>query len=277
MRIGIIGAGAMAAALGGGWASVGHEVRIGARSSEAAKTLAARISATHVDGIGAAIEWADVVLMAVPVAALADLLGAHGTALAGKIVIDCTNAFLPDEPLPDGTTAFVLGEDAVAERIAAGAPKAHVVLAFIAVVGGLFELATRATGGVTRTERALLPIRLAHSLTPIIAGYIVAHYLSFLVEKGQTTLILCADPFGLGWNLAGLADLQVSYILSEQPGLLATIKVLAVLTGHILGVAAAHDRCLRLLPPSHRLTGQLALMLLMVGFTFLGLYLLFDA
>ncbi|MFF2084912.1 hypothetical protein ACFVVM_14130 [Nocardia sp. NPDC058176] len=151
------------------------------------------------------------------------------------------------------------------------------LLGFVAVVAGLFELATRATGGVTRTERALLPIRLAHSLTPIIAGYIVAHYLSFLVEKGQTTLVLCADPFGRGWNLAGLADLEVSYVLSEHPGLLATIKVLAVLTGHILGVAAAHDRCLRLLPPSHRLTGQLALMLVMVGFTFLGLYLLFDA
>ncbi|MBF6368189.1 hypothetical protein IU469_21040 [Nocardia puris] len=151
------------------------------------------------------------------------------------------------------------------------------LLVFIAVVGGLFELATRATGGVSRADRALLPIRLAHSLTPIIAGYIVAHYLSFLVEKGQATLLLCADPFGLGWNLLGLDNLEVHYLLSQHPGVLATIKVLAVLTGHILGVAAAHDRCLRLLPPAHRLTGQLALMLVMVGFTFLGLYLLFDA
>ncbi|WP_280304115.1 NADPH-dependent F420 reductase [Nocardia neocaledoniensis] len=76
------------------------------------------------------IGWADVVLLAVPVGALSELLGEHGDALAGKVVIDCTNAFLPDQSAPDGTTAFVLSEDAVAERIAAGAPKADVVKAF---------------------------------------------------------------------------------------------------------------------------------------------------
>lgn len=137
MRIGIIGAGAMAAALGGGWAAAGHEVVIGARSAEAARELAARITATPGDtspvraaGIGAAIAGADIVLMAVPVSALTELLAEHGGALAGKVVIDCTNAFLPDEAAPEGVTAFVLSEDAVAERIAAGAPKAHVVKAF---------------------------------------------------------------------------------------------------------------------------------------------------
>ncbi|MFE3445809.1 hypothetical protein ACFXNW_22475 [Nocardia sp. NPDC059180] len=151
------------------------------------------------------------------------------------------------------------------------------LLGFIAVVGGVFILATRATGGLTHEKRSSLPIQLAHSLTPIVAGYIIAHYLTFLVEKGQATLILCADPFQRGWNIAGLADLDVQYVLSNHPSVLATIKVLAVLVGHILGVAAAHDRCLRLLPPRHRLTGQLALMLTMVGFTFTGLYLLFEA
>ncbi|MEV6386469.1 hypothetical protein [Nocardia xishanensis] len=151
------------------------------------------------------------------------------------------------------------------------------LLGFIAVVGGGFTLAARATGGLTKPERALLPRRLAHSLTPIVAGYLIAHYLSFLVEKGQATLILCADPFQRGWNILGLADFDVRYVLSTHPAVLASLKVLAVLTGHILGVAAAHDRCLRLLPPAHRLTGQLALMLTMVGFTFTGLYLLFEA
>ncbi len=157
MRIGIIGAGAMAGALGCGWAAAGHEVGIGARSRDAAQTLADQITASaasgrpvarttgqtdavdsetvattlvRAGGIGATIEWADVVLMAVPVSALAGLLDEHGTTLAGKVVIDCTNAFAPDESAPDGTTAFVLSEDAVAERIAAGAPKAHVVKAF---------------------------------------------------------------------------------------------------------------------------------------------------
>lgn len=148
---------------------------------------------------------------------------------------------------------------------------------FIAVVGMSFRVAAAATGGLTRPERRMLPTRLAYTLTPIIAGYVIAHYLSFLVEKGQATVILFADPFALGRNLFGLADREVAYVLSAHPALLGTIKVAAVVAGHILGVAAAHDRCLRLLPAAHRLTGQLALMLLMVGYTFTGLYLLFEA
>ncbi|MFI5541974.1 hypothetical protein ACIA5H_36990 [Nocardia sp. NPDC051900] len=151
------------------------------------------------------------------------------------------------------------------------------LLGFIVVVGGLFCTAARATGGLSEAERKLLPARLAYSLSPIVAGYLVAHYLTFLVEKGQATVLLFADPFGRGWNLAGLADRDVAYLLSTHPAVLGTIKVLAVVIGHILGVAAAHDRCLRLLPRAHRVTGQLALMLTMVGFTFTGLYLLFES
>ncbi|MEU2041851.1 hypothetical protein [Nocardia niwae] len=151
------------------------------------------------------------------------------------------------------------------------------LLGFIVVVGGAFRAAARATGGMSEAERRRLPARLAHSLTPIVAGYLVAHYLTFLVEKGQATVLLFADPLGRGWNLAGLADRDVAYILSTHPAALGTIKVLAVVLGHILGVAAAHDRCLRLLPRAHRVTGQLALMLTMVGFTFTGLYLLFES
>ena len=44
----------------------------------------------------------------------------------------------------------------------------------------------------------------------------------------------------------------------------------------VAGVIAAHDRALRLLPAGHQLTGQLAMMLVMVGYTFTGLYLLFG-
>ncbi|WP_328399404.1 hypothetical protein [Nocardia sp. NBC_00403] len=150
------------------------------------------------------------------------------------------------------------------------------LLTVILVVGTVFSLAARATGGLGRVERARLPGLLAHSITPIIAGYVIAHYLTFLVEKGQNTLLLFEDPWQRGWNLLGLAGHRVHYVLSNHPSVLATTKVLAVLTGHVLGVTAAHDRCLRLLPPAHRATGQLALMLTMVGFTFTGLYLLFG-
>jgi hypothetical protein len=69
---------------------------------------------------------------------------------------------------------------------------------------------------------------------------------------------------------------QVHYVLSLHPSVLATIKVACVVTGHVGGVIAAHDRALRLLPAGHQITGQLAMMLVMVGYTFTGLYLLFG-
>ena len=47
--------------------------------------------------------------------------------------------------------------------------------------------------------------------------------------------------------------------------------------GHVLGVVAAHDRAVRLLPRRHQLTGQLSLLVAMVMFTAGGLYLLFAA
>ena len=120
-----------------------------------------------------------------------------------------------------------------------------------------------------------MPGELAHSLVPIVVGYVGAHYLTYLVEKGQRTVVALADPLDRGWDVLGLGSVEVSYWLSEHPHLLAVLKVGLVLTGHVLGVVAAHDRCIRLLPRAHHLTGQLALMLVMVGYTFLGLFLLF--
>lgn len=150
------------------------------------------------------------------------------------------------------------------------------LILLISFVGLSFWLACRATGGVSKSARAELPGALAHSLVPIAVGYVLAHYFTYLVEKGQGTVILLADPLDRGWNLVGQQGWEVSYALSEHPGWVATIKVVCVLTGHVLGVVAAHDASLRLLPAGHRLTGQLALMVLMVFFTFGGLFLLFG-
>jgi len=44
----------------------------------------------------------------------------------------------------------------------------------------------------------------------------------------------------------------------------------------VLGVIAAHDRAVRLLPSRHALVGQLPMLLLMVGYTLTGLWLLFS-
>ncbi|MGB8792848.1 MAG: hypothetical protein WCD33_15205 [Mycobacterium sp.] len=151
------------------------------------------------------------------------------------------------------------------------------LLVFAAVVATTFSLAARATGGIDREQRRALPGQMAHSLIPIVVGYIFAHYLSYLVERGQQAVFALADPLGRGWNLLGLAHLHVTYLLSMHPTVLAVTKVSCVVTGHIVAVIAAHDKALRLLPTGHQLTGQLTMMLVMVSYTFTGLYLLFSA
>lgn len=146
------------------------------------------------------------------------------------------------------------------------------LLVFATAVAVTFWLAARATGGVDAQRRRELPGLMAHSLIPIVIGYVFAHYLTYLVERGQQTVLRLADPLGTGW----LGDVQPAYVLSSHPSVLATTKVCFVVGGHIAGVVAAHDRALRLLPRRHRATGQLTMMLVMVGYTFTGLYLLFG-
>ncbi|MFD6196630.1 hypothetical protein ACFWE3_07975 [Mycobacteriaceae bacterium NPDC060252] len=182
-----------------------------------------------------------------------------------------------------GSTAFdsfsaMPGWRAFVDELAGGSTVTAVTIrtvgltVFVATVATTFCLAARATGGVTRATRRTLPGLLAHSLIPIVIGYVFAHYLTYLVERGQQTLLRLADPLGRGWFSA----VDVSYVLSMHPSVLATLKVAFVLAGHIAGVMAAHDRALQVLPRRHQVTGQLAMMLVMVGYTFTGLYLLFG-
>jgi hypothetical protein len=151
------------------------------------------------------------------------------------------------------------------------------LLVFCGVVAVTFSVAAMATGASTNLPRGKLPGLLVHSVVPIVVGYMTAHYLSYFVEQGQTTLIQLSDPMVRGDNFLGTANLTVNYWLSGHPGFLATSKVLAIVAGHITGAVAAHDRALRLLPRRHQITGQLGMLLVMVAYTGTGLYLLFGA
>ena len=152
-----------------------------------------------------------------------------------------------------------------------------VLLGFVALVAATFGLAAMATAGVSWTRRRELPRHMAHSLVPIIVGYVFAHYLTFLVEYGQSVLVQLSDPLTRGDDYLGTAGLSVHYVLSTHPTALALIKVAAIITGHVLAVVAAHDRAVRLLPARHAVVGQLAMLLVMVGYTSGGLLLLFNA
>jgi hypothetical protein len=152
------------------------------------------------------------------------------------------------------------------------------LLTFVLVVAAVFALGTMLTGVGPDQPRRELPSQFAHSIVPIVIGYVMAHYLTYLLEVGEQTLVYMSDPFSTGHsNWFGSFNWQVSYFFSYHPTALATVKVLAVVTGHVLGVIAAHDRAVKLLPKQHQLTGQLPLLAAMICFTAGGLYLLFAA
>jgi len=148
---------------------------------------------------------------------------------------------------------------------------------FCAGAAAVFALGCVLTGVGPSQKRTALPDLLAHSIVPIIVGYMVAHYITYFVEIGTRTLMQASDPLSNGSDILGTADMDPFAWFSYHPVLLANIKVLAIVTGHVLAAVVAHDRAIRLLPPRHHLIGQLPLLIAMVGFTSGGLYLLFAA
>jgi len=147
---------------------------------------------------------------------------------------------------------------------------------FCSVVGITFTIASMATPARDDVPRRLLPDLFAHSVVPIVVGYMVAHYLSFFVEQTQATIVQLSDPMGTGANILGTAGYSPNLWLNAHPGFLATTKVLAVVTGHVVGIIAAHDRALVVLPERRKVTGQIAMLVLMICYTTAGLYLLFG-
>ncbi len=116
----------------------------------------------------------------------------------------------------------------------------------------------------------------APSLIPIAAGYLIAHYWSLWVWEGTNGLAKMSDPLGSGANLLGTGGLSPSAALIA-PGLVAGIQVVAIITGHVLGVVAAHERAITLFPRRAAVLGQVPLLVLMVFYTVGGLTLLFSS
>ncbi|TYB61131.1 hypothetical protein FXF51_29600 [Nonomuraea sp. PA05] len=134
------------------------------------------------------------------------------------------------------------------------------LLAAVAGVAVLYTACLFAAGVIGGAKG--LAGRFAHSLLPIAAGYLIAHYFSLLVIEGRHAIILA---LGL--------DAEVTQN-AVAPGTIATVQVLAIVLGHVAGVVAAHDRSVRLLPPARAVAGQIPLFVLMICYTTGGLTLL---
>jgi len=93
---------------------------------------------SHAEGAAAA----DLVLLAVPFTALADMLPALAESLRGKVVVDCTN------PLNADWSPLSLGpENSAGEEVARLLPHSHVVKAFNTIFADVMTLELLHRGG----------------------------------------------------------------------------------------------------------------------------------
>ena len=153
------------------------------------------------------------------------------------------------------------------------------LLAGVALVGGFYRAGiagARSVGGEIGAAR--LRRGFVHSLVPIAAVYVAAHYLTFLLFEGQAITYLASDPFGQGWDLFGSASSAIDYSLLSQNGAWYA-QVAFVVAGHVAALILAHDRALVLYPGDARLAvrSQYWMLTVMVGFTLLALWLLAQA
>jgi 8-hydroxy-5-deazaflavin:NADPH oxidoreductase len=94
LRIVIVGAGNIGGTLGTKWLQAGHRVTFGVLdvNGKSAQAIRARLAdKAVVKTIAEALPDGDVVVFAIPGAAVEGTVAAHAPALAGKLVIDATN------------------------------------------------------------------------------------------------------------------------------------------------------------------------------------------
>jgi hypothetical protein len=122
MHITIIGAGNVGQSLGSGWRRAGHDVTYALRAAGGKNAEAMIAKGFRIVSLDKAAN-ADVVVLAVPWAAVADTLRAAGP-LAGRIVVDVVNPLTPELELALGY------DDSAGETVARLVPHARVVKAF---------------------------------------------------------------------------------------------------------------------------------------------------
>jgi hypothetical protein len=95
----------------------------------------------------------------------------------------------------------------------------------------------------------------AHTLAPIAFAYALAHYFSLLLFQGQAGAYLISDPLGKGWDIFGTANATIDYTI-------------------ISGNAIWYVQVGALIGPRDATRSQYWMLVVMVGFTSLGLWLL---
>jgi hypothetical protein len=146
------------------------------------------------------------------------------------------------------------------------------LLLCVAFVGTAFRLAVAGTESIA--GRRGLSQDFIDSLIPIALVYVIAHYFSLLLYQGEVGYRLLSDPWGRGWDLFGTRGFQPNFTFLT-PHTIWYVQVAALVTGHIAGLAVAHDRAVGLFrTPRMALWTQYPMLVLMVLYTVGGLWVL---
>lgn len=148
MKIGVLGTGDVGKALGKGFLTLGHEVRMGAREAGNAKAVAwvKEMGAHASEGTFAdAARFGEIVVLATLGVANDSALAAAGPEnMAGKVVLDTTNPLDFSGGMPPKLA--VSGNDSGGERVQRALPGARVVKVFN-TVGNAFMFRPEFPGG----------------------------------------------------------------------------------------------------------------------------------
>jgi hypothetical protein len=145
------------------------------------------------------------------------------------------------------------------------------LLAYVAAAGLSGRLA-----GIRLPLRQLVTLFIL-PLVPIACGYHFAHYLPVFLVDVQHAIRVASDPMAWGWNLLGTRDLSVVTSFLSDPMRVYAIwhsQVAIIVAAHVAGVIIAHALALRLVDPARAAVSQLPMLVLMIGYTMLGLWLL---
>jgi hypothetical protein len=155
-------------------------------------------------------------------------------------------------------------------------------LGFLGLFAGLVLAYVAAAWLQARLARVRLPLArlvalFALPLVPIACGYHFAHYLPVFLVDVQHALRAASDPFARGWDLLGTRDLHVVTSFLSDPARVYAIwhsQVVIIVAAHVAGVVIAHALALRLAGRAPATVSQLPMLVLMIGYTTLGLWLL---
>jgi len=137
-KLSILGAGKIGRAVTRHWVRAGHDVVLGARSPQALADFVAELGPrARAASLADAAREGEVVLLAVPAAAVDELLEQVRPLLAGKVVLDATN---PLAVTDEGRIVSPLGDVPAGVAMAEKLPDSTVVRAFSHVMDELLEL-----------------------------------------------------------------------------------------------------------------------------------------